>query len=111
MKTKPASSTPVVAATVSMTTSTPSTPTDGSREESTKAVGEEKRTLSALRACAEWVSFCVTELKWGKEQIPFLEKMWWEHHDGNGRLKQLSRGSNPSNVAGSSAVSVSKKEE
>jgi hypothetical protein len=48
--------------------------------------GQITPTLQAAKACAEWVSLCVTELGWKKSQIPDLEKLWWEQHDRFGHL-------------------------
>ena len=43
-----------------------------------------KRT-KALRACAEWLSYCL-KIGYGRDQLNALEAIWWEHHDGNGRI-------------------------
>lgn len=44
-----------------------------------------KRTNKAITACATWLAYCV-EIGWSKEQVPGLEKVWWEHHDERGNL-------------------------
>ena len=51
----------------------------------------EKPSVSAMKACAEWLALCVSRLGWRKEQLGDLEKLWWEHHDQLGRLKSLER--------------------
>ena len=42
-------------------------------------------TREAVRRCAEWLALC---LRWGwqKEDLDFLERLWWERHDRHGTL-------------------------
>jgi hypothetical protein len=43
------------------------------------------RTQQALRACAEWLGFCL-KIGWRKEDLDALERLWWQYHDDQGRL-------------------------
>ena len=63
--------------------------------ENDSVLGESMRTgrlpmthpsSEALKACANWLVYCL-QLGWKKEQLDILEKIWWEHHDDNGRLE------------------------
>lgn len=47
---------------------------------------DSRPTLKALRACAEWLRFCLS-IGWRKQDLDLLEKLWWQHHDRNGRLR------------------------
>ena len=42
-------------------------------------------TRKALCECAEWLKACL-DLGWRKEDLDFLEALWWKHHDNAGRL-------------------------
>lgn len=42
-------------------------------------------TQKALRACAEWLAYCLS-IGWRKDSLDRLEALWWEHHDAQGRL-------------------------
>ena len=41
------------------------------------------KTTSAIHDCAEWLRRCL-ELGWRKEDLDFLEGLWWEYHDDYG---------------------------
>ena len=43
------------------------------------------RELKALKACAEWLAFCLS-IGWPKSDLDKLEALWWKHHDENGVL-------------------------
>jgi len=45
-----------------------------------------KPSQKAFRACARWLQTCL-EIGWRKSDLDALEKLWWEHHDDNGKLK------------------------
>ncbi len=45
-------------------------------------------TLAALVACAEWLRFCL-EIGWRREDLDFLETLWWQGHDHRGNLKRM----------------------
>jgi hypothetical protein len=45
-----------------------------------------KRTDKAIKACAEWLAYCLS-IGWSKDKLDLLEALWWEHHDDDGRLK------------------------
>jgi hypothetical protein len=34
----------------------------------------------AWRKCAEWLAACI-HLGWEKKDLPFLEELWWRHHE------------------------------
>lgn len=46
----------------------------------------ERRTLQALRKCAEWLYFCLS-VGWKREQLHRLEELWWKYHDDRGNVK------------------------
>ena len=48
----------------------------------------EGRTRKAIVKCHEWLSYCLS-IGWKKEQMDALEKIWWEHRDENGNLKEV----------------------
>lgn len=39
----------------------------------------------AVIACGYWLSECL-RLGWRREDLDFLEALWWKHHDDQGRL-------------------------
>jgi len=43
------------------------------------------KTPGAIKACAEWLSFCL-RIGWRRDRLDALESLWWQHHDGKGRL-------------------------
>lgn len=43
------------------------------------------RTQRALRACAEWLAYCLS-IGWKRSDIDALEALWWRYHDDYGRL-------------------------
>lgn len=44
-----------------------------------------KASIKAIRACGEWLAFCL-RIGWHKSDLDALEKLWWEHHDHRGNL-------------------------
>ena len=42
-------------------------------------------THRAVKACALWLSFCLS-IGWPREQLDALERLWWQHHDRNGNI-------------------------
>jgi hypothetical protein len=40
---------------------------------------EQKRSNKAIRACAEWLAYCL-KIGWKREQLDELERLWWMHH-------------------------------
>jgi hypothetical protein len=46
-----------------------------------------ERTRQAIKACAEWLSYCIS-IGWSKSKLDELEKLWWKHHDPEGNLKE-----------------------
>jgi hypothetical protein len=44
-------------------------------------------TTKGLRLCAEWLAYCL-KIGWKKEHLDDLAKLWWKHHDSNGKLKE-----------------------
>lgn len=42
----------------------------------------------AIKKCAEWLAYCL-EIGWSKEHLNALEKLWWEYHDKNGKVKNF----------------------
>lgn len=45
----------------------------------------DKPTLRALRACAEWLCYCLS-IGWRKDELDELERLWWRYHDRHGKL-------------------------
>lgn len=45
-----------------------------------------KRTLRGERACAQWLSYCLS-IGWPKDDLPGLRKLFWRVRDHNGNLK------------------------
>lgn len=43
------------------------------------------RSRHALRACAYWLSYCLS-IGWKREDLDALEELWWRYHDDQGRL-------------------------
>jgi len=39
----------------------------------------------ALRACANWLSYCL-KIGWPTKDIHRLEELWWQYHDERGNL-------------------------
>lgn len=50
-----------------------------------KKTAEEPRTHKALKACADWLGYCLS-IGWEKSQLDALEKIWWQHRDNKGNL-------------------------
>ncbi len=48
-------------------------------------VEEKKPTQKAIKKCGEWLAYCLS-IGWKKSQLDELEKLWWKHHDHNGKL-------------------------
>jgi len=38
-----------------------------------------KKSLKALKLCAEWLVACL-EIGWSKSDLDDLEKLWWKYH-------------------------------
>jgi hypothetical protein len=47
---------------------------------------EGKMNRKAIKECAEWLVYCL-KIGWGKDQLDWLEAVWWKYHDENGNLK------------------------
>lgn len=47
-------------------------------------------TRNARKRCAEWLALCV-RVGWDKSKLDALERLWWEHHDRNGNLKDEAK--------------------
>lgn len=43
------------------------------------------RTIKALRDCA-WFLSEMLRIGWKKSDLDWLEALWWDHHDRQGRL-------------------------
>lgn len=46
----------------------------------------DKPTNQAIKDCADWLAYCLS-IGFPKEALDSLEKLWWKHHDNNGKLK------------------------
>jgi len=44
-----------------------------------------ERTTKGIKLCAEFLLKCLS-FGWKKETLAGLERIWWQHHDGNGNL-------------------------
>lgn len=44
-------------------------------------------TRDAVVQCGKWLSACL-ELGWGKQELDFLEVVWWSGHDRFGNLTE-----------------------
>ena len=42
-------------------------------------------TRRAIKACAAWLAFCL-QIGWERSKLNALERIWWQHHDDDGRL-------------------------
>ena len=42
-------------------------------------------TRHAVLACARWMHYCLT-IGWKKSDLDFLQSLWWQYHDWEGRL-------------------------
>jgi hypothetical protein len=47
----------------------------------------EKPTQQAIIACARWLQTCL-EIGWRKQDLDFLEALWWKYHNHRGELVQ-----------------------
>lgn len=45
----------------------------------------EKPTPKAAAECGRWLVTCLN-LGWSRDELDFLEALWWKYHDFNGRL-------------------------
>lgn len=45
------------------------------------------RTTKAIKACAEWLAFCLS-IGWPKDDLDGLEALWWQYHDDYGKLRR-----------------------
>lgn len=48
-------------------------------------MGERKPTYKAAREFAQAMQYLLT-IGWKKEELPFLEKLWWSIRDDNGNI-------------------------
>jgi hypothetical protein len=46
----------------------------------------EEPTMRGRRACAEWLSYCLS-IGWSRDDLDGLEEIFWRFKDRNGRLK------------------------
>ena len=44
----------------------------------------------AVRRCAQWLAYCV-EIGWSRNDLDFLESLWWKYHDKTGELVSAAR--------------------
>ena len=44
-------------------------------------------TQKAIKKCGEWLAYCL-KIGWSRSSLDDLEKLWWENHDDNGRLRR-----------------------
>jgi hypothetical protein len=42
-------------------------------------------TQKAIRACADWLDYCLS-IGWSKGNLDALQELWWKHHDDEGKL-------------------------
>lgn len=42
-------------------------------------------TPKAAKDCAAWLALCL-RLGWERDQLDFLETLWWKYHDDRGML-------------------------
>lgn len=52
-------------------------------------MSERRPRLKAQRECAIWLQKCLG-LGWSRDQLDFLEVLWWKYHDDSGRLSPVS---------------------
>ena len=45
-----------------------------------------RQTQQAVAECGRWLVGCL-DLGWSRNELDFLEALWWLHHDDLGRLK------------------------
>lgn len=43
------------------------------------------RSTRAIKACAEWLSYCL-KIGWKRDQLDALQAVWWKYHDDEGHL-------------------------
>lgn len=43
------------------------------------------RTQKANKACAKWLSYCLS-IGWSEDELDALERLWWKYHDDFGNL-------------------------
>lgn len=46
-----------------------------------------QQTPKAVRECGYWLAACL-QLGWRREDLDFMEMLWWRYHDDQGRLIQ-----------------------
>ena len=46
---------------------------------------EETPTMSGVRACHKWLSYCLS-IGWPRETLKGLADLFWKYHDRDGRL-------------------------
>jgi hypothetical protein len=54
--------------------------------EDTRARAPETPTREAVHKCAEWLAYCV-RIGWRRDELDFLEGLWWKYHDNRGNLR------------------------
>lgn len=52
------------------------------------------RSLRAIKACAAWMSHCLS-IGWKREHLDALQALWWQWHDDDGNLLETPRGTAP----------------
>jgi hypothetical protein len=50
----------------------------------------DKPTFRAYAECARWLATCL-DLGWSRDELDFLEALWWKYHDFNGRLVSATK--------------------
>lgn len=40
----------------------------------------------AIEACGRWLAYCLS-IGWDREDLDWLESLWWKYHDNLGRLR------------------------
>jgi len=48
------------------------------------------RHRKAIVSCGMWLAAC-RRLGWQESDLDFLENLWWQYHDDNGRLLKAPR--------------------
>lgn len=56
------------------------------QESKPKETQRSEPSAKARNECAIWLTQCINEFGFKKENLDALEKIWWEYHDFNGKL-------------------------
>lgn len=48
------------------------------------------RHIKSVVTCGMWLAYCL-RIGWPKSDLDFLESLWWQYHDDNGRLLNKPR--------------------